>query len=887
MLNPGTKLGPYEILSPLGAGGMGEVYLANDSKLDRQVAIKVLPDAMTRDVERIARFEREAKVLASLNHPNIAAIHGFDDADGTRFLVMEYVEGDTLAQRLRGGAFAVEDALDIAKQMTEALEAAHDKGVIHRDLKPANVMIREDGSVKVLDFGLAKATGDGSDMSDSDCANSPTITANFTRPGVVLGTAAYMSPEQARGRPLDKRTDIWSFGVVLFECLAGASPFSGETATDVIAKIMERDPDYDALPERTPRRVRELLRRCLEKHSKRRLRDIGDAMLELDQSLTTREWSTEALEATNRGMRRTWPARIAVGTAVVLIMFAAAYSGWHAAKRSTPAAPKRINARFTKLTDQMGAEFAPSLSPDAKTLVYMSLTRGSTDIGGKYDIYSMRVGGSNATNLTAKFPEGNSVPVFSPDGERIAFRSERQGGGLFVMGATGESPRRLTDFGFSPAWHPDGKRVLFATEGIITPDSRQSKSALWSVMVETGETTKVFDGDAVEPSCSPGGHRIAYWTNHKGGQRDLFTIPAGGGDPVAITDDAATDWHPIWSPDGRYLYFCSNRGGSHNIWRVPIDERTGERLGDFEPITSGVAAISAHASVASDGNRIAYSAVVYGVNIYKVAFDPETETVSGEPIPVTRQSTPVGSPDVSPDGKRLAVVSGGNQEDLYILNTDGTDRRRLTNDTFKDRGPRWSPDGKRIAFYSDRGGKYAIWSIHSDGSGLEVLIESAQQYNLPVWSPSGSRIAAAEGATLRTLVADLTGDDGTVKFQPLSDEAGNNFVAGSWSADGTKLLGFLSTADGSRGIGTYSIDTGLYELIVDEGGGGQWLSDSQRFVFVRRGNLFLADSVSKEVTELLSVSPGSIGGLSIAPGDREIYFSISTFESDVWLAELE
>ncbi len=275
VLNPDTKLGPYEILSPLGAGGMGEVYLATDSKLDRQVAIKVLPDAMTRDAERVARFQREAKVLASLNHPSIAAIHGFDDADGTRLLVMEYVEGETLAQRLKNGALPVEDALDVAKQMAEALEAAHEKGVIHRDLKPANIMIREDGRVKVLDFGLAKAMAD--EPSGAANADSPTITANYTRPGVILGTAAYMSPEQARGRPLDKRTDIWSFGCVLFECLGGSRPFEGETTTDLMARILERDPQWDQLPDGTPPTVKLLLRRCFAKDRKRRLQSIGDA----------------------------------------------------------------------------------------------------------------------------------------------------------------------------------------------------------------------------------------------------------------------------------------------------------------------------------------------------------------------------------------------------------------------------------------------------------------------------------------------------------------------------------------------------------------------------------------------------------------------------------
>src|SRR3990172_6140589 len=282
-LTPNTRLGPYQILAPLGAGGMGEVYRAKDTRLDREVAIKVLPDHFARDPERIARFQREAKVLASLNHPNIAAIHGFEEVEGKRFLVMELVEGATLADRLHDGALSVEDALTIGRQIAEALEAAHERGIIHRDLKPANVKITPDGAVKVLDFGLAKAMTD--ELSASEMAHSPTITEQHTRPGVVLGTAAYMSPEQARGKPVDKRTDIWSFGVVLYEALCGCRPFVGETATDLVARILEREPDWSTLPPETPPIVQLLLRRCLAKDRNKRLRDIGDARIDLEQAI--------------------------------------------------------------------------------------------------------------------------------------------------------------------------------------------------------------------------------------------------------------------------------------------------------------------------------------------------------------------------------------------------------------------------------------------------------------------------------------------------------------------------------------------------------------------------------------------------------------------------
>ncbi len=285
----GTKLGPYQIVSPLGTGGMGEVYRARDTRLDRDVAIKVLPPAMAADPERIARFEREAKSLATLTHPNIAAIYGFEEHEGKRLLVMELAEGETLAERLQRSALPLDESLETARMIAAALEAAHDKGIVHRDLKPANVKIAPDGTVKVLDFGLAKAlVGEGSSspaLSPTEVLHSPTITAEFTRPGVILGTAGYMSPEQARGRSVDKRTDIWAFGVVLFECLSGVRVFAGETVTDSLGAILHKEPEWALLPQGTPPTVKLLLRRCLTKDRNKRLKDIGDARIEIENGI--------------------------------------------------------------------------------------------------------------------------------------------------------------------------------------------------------------------------------------------------------------------------------------------------------------------------------------------------------------------------------------------------------------------------------------------------------------------------------------------------------------------------------------------------------------------------------------------------------------------------
>jgi serine/threonine-protein kinase len=453
-LEAGTKLGPYEILSPLGAGGMGEVYRARDSKLDREVAIKVLPELFSRDPERVQRFQREAKVLASLNHPNIAAIYGFEVADKKNFLVMELVEGDTLSERLKDGPMPVEEALSVGKQMCEAMEAAHERGVIHRDLKPANIIITPEGSVKVLDFGLAKAMGPADERSGTEIANSPTITADFTRPGTILGTAAYMSPEQARGKPLDKRTDIWSFGCVLYECLGGRRPFAGETATDLIAKILEREPDWDNLPADTPPVVTALIQRCFRKDRRERLRDIGEAWVVLNGALSG---ELSGLALTGYAVApRTPLIRRAIPWALCGILMVAVMlllSGvWRAAG---PGATRPIRAIIEIGPDQLlqlhtGAQFA--LSPDGSLLAYVA---GSSQ---DYKLYLRRMDQLQSTALSGT--AGAKHPFFSPDGEWIAFFTNTHLKKISVSGGTPITLCAVDDDSRGGTWGIDGTIVL-------------------------------------------------------------------------------------------------------------------------------------------------------------------------------------------------------------------------------------------------------------------------------------------------------------------------------------------------------------------------------------------------------------------------------------------
>ena len=415
-LDPGTTLGPYSITAKIGEGGMGEVYRARDTTLDRDVAIKVLPDAFASDPDRLARFEREAKVLASLNHPNIGAIYGLETSGDTRALVLELVEGPTLADRIKQGPIPLDEALPIAKQIAEALEAAHEAGVIHRDLKPANVKVKDDGTVKVLDFGLAKALA--GDVSGTDLSQSPTVTASGTREGVILGTAAYMSPEQARGKLLDRRTDIWSFGCVLYEILTGRSPFLGETLSDTIAKVLGHEPDWQALPTDTPALLRRLLRRCLDKDPKERLRDIGDARVEIREAMTVPLTEAgEALAATSpsAGWRRMIVPLAFTGIVGSIVL--AGVGGWNLRPSFSRESPSVI--RFhEQLPDEQRFRAIEwpilAISRDGSQVAY------NTTAG----LYLRSLDERDATLVTGT-EEPLTTPFLSPDGQWLGYWSSR------------------------------------------------------------------------------------------------------------------------------------------------------------------------------------------------------------------------------------------------------------------------------------------------------------------------------------------------------------------------------------------------------------------------------------------------------------------------------
>ena len=882
-LNPGSRLGPYEILAPLGAGGMGEVYRAKDPRLGRDVAIKVLPLSFSDDQDRLRRFEQEARAAGLLNHPNITSVYDVGLQDGAPYVVSELLEGETLRNRLGGGAFTPRRAIGHALQIAQGLAAAHEKGIVHRDLKPENIFVTSDGRVKILDFGLAKLTQP--EKANASQTNLPTVTPG-TEAGMVLGTLGYMSPEQVRGKPADARSDIFSFGAILYEMLSGRRAFHADTAADTISAILTRDPpDLSETNRRIPEALDRIVRHCLEKSPEARFHSASDIAFDLEAISGTSLVS--AAGVTPGGVP--WGTR--VRSALPWLVLPLALLGYLAGRLAAPktaASPRAERAEVRKLTIQPGVESYPSLSPDATAFVYEAGPPGNTDI------YLQRAGGHNPINLTKDCDKDDGQPAFSPSGDRIAFRSECSGGGIFLMGATGENVRRLSDFGFNPTWSPDEKEIAVSTEGIADPYSRTGAADLWAIQVATGQKRAVVRGfDCAQPNWSPHGDRFACWgLRPDAGQRDIWTVPArvetttAG---VAVTNDAATDWNPFWSPDGRFLYFASDRGGSMNLWKVAIDEKSGRTLSEPESVTLP-ASWSGPLSLSRDGKHIAFEVKASLPRIERIAFDPVGQRVSGGPTTVFRGSLPILLFQVSPDGNSIAFTSSGRQQDLFLIRSDGTGLRQLTDDAPKDRGLGWSPDGQRIYFMSDRSGRYDIWAIRPDGSGLVQITKNAGKGPFwPVFSPDGTVFAFPDGTKSYLFRPGKAPGEGEVEpLTPLAED--RMFEVRDWSPDGKRLSGTGRLTGGGccDQIVLYSLADGKYERLTEPGNTPRFLPDGRSLIYLNKSALWLVDSVSKKAQEILPArSDSSLVNFGVSRDGRALYVQRDLQESDIWEATLK
>src|SRR5467141_392311 len=560
-LSAGTRIGVYEIVAWIGSGGMGEVYRARDTKLGRDVALKILLPSFAAHADRVARFKREAQLLASLNHPHIGAIYGFEDANNVPALVLELVEGDTLYDRVHRSPLPLTEALAFAQQIADALDAAHRAGIIHRDLKPSNIKITPDGVVKVLDFGLAKALA--AEGSSSDMSKSPTITVGATIMGAILGTAAYMSPEQARGQPVDKRTDIWAFGCVLFDMLTGTSAFGRETITDTIVAVVGVEPDWKSLPADTPVSIRRLLTRCLEKDARRRLHDIADARIEIEDAVATPAEPAPG-PTPQRRSRLALPAMsLGIATALVLLWVARDRFGRTAARSSPP------DIRVTRLTDLPGLEESPAISPDGKSVAF------TAGVGGKRQIFVQLIAGGAPLQITRDTVD-HELPRWSPDSSSILYFSPAVSGAvqgsIWEMPALGRVPRRVVNsVGGADVSQTDGRLALFrlAKDGIqlVTAPTDGSR---FDVVAEFAPATYYL-----YPRWSPDGRWIAFQQGDSI-RFDVFVAPSAGGKPRQLTHDNTMMSGFAWLPDSTGIIYSSSRGGTMpylpalGLWEVRL-----------------------------------------------------------------------------------------------------------------------------------------------------------------------------------------------------------------------------------------------------------------------------------------------------------------------------
>ncbi len=734
----GRTLGHYEIIEPLGAGGMGEVYRAHDTILKRDVAIKVLPEDMAADVERLARLEREAHLLASLNHPNVATIHGLeeanaDDGPSVRFLVLAVAEGGTLADRLVSGALGVEEALEIAMQIARGLEAAHDRGIVHRDLKPGNIKITPDGLLKVLDFGLAKPTqAEGGDAGDElGLTLSPTLTVAGTEVGVILGTAPYMSPEQVRGEPVDRRTDVWAFGCVLYEMLTGRRTFSEKTISDTLAAVLKDEPDWSALPAETPLQVGSLLRRCLHKEPDRRLHEIADARIELEETLGDPAVATLEMLKKREAPRAPW---LRLGwslLAVLAVAIAATVLIPRLLPRSPPAVPPLARLAITL---PAGAEpvtviASPlAIAPDGNQLVHQGAL-GTTSM-----LFSRRVDQLESTPLAGT--EGGGYPFFSPDGESIGFASP---GRLLRLRLGSDVPSTICDL--------DG----------------YFRGATWGA-----DDTIVFS------STGSGG---------------LLRVAAAGGEPEVLTtlDTDGTDVSHRWPeflPGGEAVVF--------SLWEGFLPDES-----SLAVVTLATGEIEILLQGGTDPQYAASGHLLYSraASLMAVPFDPDRLRVTGRPVPVAHDvHTNLSGAAffaVSTTGALFYQTPSRQQDELVLVDREGTERPlAVPSPLGRYASPRFSPDGNRVAVGAFRDQEYGVWVYDLERGTLDPLTQPGWGLiDTPLWSPDGARVAYSLYRERRNAIA-WTAADGTGEQELLFVDEGamGPMNPNSFSPDGRVLL---------------------------------------------------------------------------------------------------
>ncbi|HKY42636.1 MAG TPA: protein kinase [Pyrinomonadaceae bacterium] len=733
-LRPGEVLGSYEITSLIGRGGMGEVYLAEDKRLRRKVALKLLPSSVTKDASRLHRFEQEARAASALNHPNIIAIYEITEANSTLVMATEFVDGETLRHRLSLGALPINEVLSISIQIAEALSAAHKAGIIHRDIKPDNIMIRPDGYVKVLDFGLAKLSEPDSAQFFSEASTQKIKTGS----GVVIGTVGYMSPEQARGQTVDARSDIFNFGTVIYEMVAGKRPFAGETPSDSLAAILKVDPaplSHHA-PE-VPAELERIVSKALRKDRYERYQTVNDLLLDLRSLKQEIDFNARL----DRSARPTKAQAVIVAVALIALITAVAIGIYNVRKPSQPQpaeAPQVV--KTTQVTFSSGFDGYPSLSPDGKSVAY------SSDQNGTFEIYVKQLSEIGGELQLTSDGQQNFQPSWSPDGQRIAYHSRKRGG-VWIVPALGGAPKQVTEDGARPVWSPDGSLIAFQSEspgGELSNSRVMPPSTIWIVPSQGGSPKQITQpgnpaGGHSAPSWSPDGKRIVFEASDFA-RTTVWSIAVDGSDAKKVVQGT----QPIYSGDGRHVYFMGRYSGESELSRILVSS-SGEAIG--EPTTVLQAREGAYFSgpvVSPDGKKILYSANRIESNLSTVSLLANGDPAGPPSIFASDTSSRNTLPRFSPDGRKIALNrwrrTTGNH--IWVGDADGKNLTQITNTPPGEAQASWLPGGDKVAFLSEGPNKHLmLWTVSIVTGKQEPLLDLGEGIQYATVSPDGNHVA--------------------------------------------------------------------------------------------------------------------------------------------------